>query len=78
MSQFRTSNLALAATLLHQKCRLIELARSPTKTEFIFEDSPALHETVRGYWQDDLLLPAQSLLASLRRAKHVLLDYQQP
>jgi hypothetical protein len=76
MQHFRTHDLSLAAALLHEKCRLIDLDRSAIKVQFLFEDSMQLQEVVSRYWRDDLLCPAQSLLASFRKAKHILHDYR--
>ena len=76
MTYFRTHDLPLAATLLHEKHRLLDLDRSRPSVEFLFEDSDSLKETVDRYLRNDLLCPAQSLLASLRQAKHVLYDHR--
>lgn len=75
MDTFRTHDLALAATLLHEKHHLLSLDRSSPSVDFVFEDAPQLRETVDRYWRDDLLCSAQSLLASLRKAKHILYDF---
>jgi hypothetical protein len=76
MSQFRTADLSLAATLLNEKYRLLDLDRSSQNVEFIFEESEKLPTTVASYWRDELMCPAQSLLASLKRAKRILHDYR--
>jgi len=74
-SAFRTQDLSLTAALLHKGQRLEELDRSGRNTVFLFQDSPELQEIVAQYWRDELLCPAQSLLSSLKRAKHILYDY---
>jgi hypothetical protein len=74
MNNFRTCDLSLAATLLYEKCHLIELDRSKKKVEFIFEDSPHLQRIASEFWRDQLPYPAQALFAALKRAKHVLFD----
>ncbi len=72
------TDLATIAVLLHKQCKLRRLDRSnPKKIAFIFEDSPELQKILTDYWSDTLLCPAQSLLASLKRAKHILYDYNQ-
>ncbi len=76
MSTYRTTDLSLAATLLQQGHTLIELDKSSYRAEFVFEDCNELHESVAGYWSDELHCPAQSLLTSLKRAKHILYGYQ--
>ncbi|MFH0770229.1 MAG: DUF5659 domain-containing protein [Candidatus Peregrinibacteria bacterium] len=76
MESFRTHDLALVATLLYEKHHLLDLDRNKPSVEFIFEDSPKLQDTIARYWKDELLCPAQSLLASLRKAKHILYDSQ--
>jgi|ETNmetMinimDraft_20_1059909.scaffolds.fasta_scaffold310108_1 hypothetical protein len=74
-SEYRTPNLSLSAVLLHKGQKLRSLDRHTSRdAEFIFEDSAELQEIVSSYWRDDLLCPAQSLLSSLRRAKHILYD----
>jgi len=75
MDAFRTHDLPLAATLLHEKYRLLDLDRTSPTVKFIFEDSEDLRGTVDRFFRNDLLCPAQSLLASLRQAKHVLYDH---
>lgn len=75
MAVFRTSDLCLAAALLHENFRLVGLDRQNSKqASFIFEKSAKLEQTVSAFWKDTLLCPAQSLLASLRKAKHILYD----
>jgi len=74
MNEFRTSELGLSATLLHEKHRLKGLDRSKPSVEFVFEDSPEIRKTVEQYWLDELLCPAQSLLTSLRKTKRLLYD----
>lgn len=73
---YATSDLSLAATLLHLKFQLITLRRSGVKAEFVFEDSSRLREAEEKYWQDSLMVPAQSFAGSIRRAKHILYDYR--
>jgi len=74
MQNFYTHHLALAATLLNEKVPFLGLDRSAAKVEFVFEDSQRLQEILDRYWRDELLCPAQSLLSSFRRAKHLLYD----
>lgn len=77
MQHYHTHDIQLAAVLLHKQCRLVELDRlDPKRSVFVFEDSPDLQEIVVSYWRDDLLCPAQSLLAAYKRAKHILYDYK--
>ncbi len=76
MQEFRTHDLSLAATLLNEKCHLLDVDRSQSRTAFVFDDTDHLRTAVDQYWRDTLLCPAQSLLASLRKAKHILYDYQ--
>lgn len=73
-AEFRTRDLALAATLLHEDKSFIAVDRSRPRAEFVFADSENLREIVRQYWTHELICPAQSLLASLKRAKHLLYD----
>lgn len=76
MQLFSTSDLALAATLLHKNYTLHGLNRASRRVEFQFEDTDELRDTVDRYWRNDLHCPAQALLASLKQAKHILYDYQ--
>ena len=71
------SDLGLIATILHEGGRLVGVNREKPRVEFLFEDSAALHEIIRRYWSNELTCPAQSLLLSFKRAKHILHDYQQ-
>lgn len=72
---FRTSDLCLAATLLHENFRLVGLDRQNTRqASFLFAKTEKLEGVVSAFWKDTLLCPAQSLLASLRKAKHILYD----
>ncbi|PIR48108.1 hypothetical protein COU80_06060 [Candidatus Peregrinibacteria bacterium CG10_big_fil_rev_8_21_14_0_10_55_24] len=73
---YHTHDLPLAATLLHKNCQLIDLERRSSASEFVFEDSVELRGIVDQYWRDELLCPAQSLLAALKRAKHILYDFK--
>ena len=75
-TQFRTRDLALAATLLHEDRSFITVDRSKPRAEFVFADSEHLREIVRRYWTHELHCPAQPLLAALKRAKHLLYDEQ--
>ncbi len=77
MQDFRTHDLPTVAVLLHEQCKLKTLDRSDLrgKVIFIFEDSQELQQTLRAYWSDTLMCPAQSLLTSLKRAKHILYDF---
>lgn len=75
-AEFRTHDLALAATLLHEARSFIAVDRSKPRAEFVFVDSEDLHEIVRQYWTHELRCPAQPLLAALKRAKHLLYDDQ--
>jgi hypothetical protein len=75
MQDFRTSDLSLATALLFKQFRLKQLDRSnPSRCEFVFEDSKELQQAIAAYWSDELMCPAQSLLASLKRTKHILYD----
>ncbi|MBI1934260.1 hypothetical protein HYS30_01205 [Candidatus Peregrinibacteria bacterium] len=75
MSEFRTKDIAIAATLLHERCPLLGLDRSSGRDAyFLFENSDSLQQVVSQYWRGDLLCPAQSLLASFKQAKHILYD----
>jgi len=77
MNHFRTKDIALSAALLHQKCRFVSIDRTQSKSaEFVFEGSEELREIVDQYWRDELMCPAQSLLAAFKRAKHILYDYK--
>jgi hypothetical protein len=77
MQDFRTHDLPTIAVLLHKQCKLRTLDRSDPsgKVIFVFEDSDDLQKILRAYWTDSLLCPAQSLLTSLKRAKHILYDF---
>lgn len=76
MQNFRTHDIQIAAVLLHENCRFLGVDRSdPKQIAFIFEDSEKLVRTLEHYWQNDLLCPAQSLLATFKRAKHILFDH---
>jgi len=74
---FRTSDLPLVSVLLYERCKLLSLDREQPRTEFVFENSQKLQQLVAQYWTDDLMCPAQSLLASFKRAKHILHDYRE-
>lgn len=74
MQTFRTHDLSLVAILLHEKCHLVDIDRSHSKAEFIFEETEQVTDLVARYWRDQLPYPAQSLFAALRRAKHILYD----
>ena len=74
--EFRTKDIGIVATLLEEKYHLIDLDRTKSSVEFIFEDSDALQRTLGMYLRDELRLPAQSLLLSFRKAKRLLYDYQ--
>ena len=71
---FRTSDLCLAAALLHEKCHLVGLDRKSARQIFLFTKSQELERVVSAYWKDTLLCPAQSLLANLKKAKRILYD----
>lgn len=72
---FRSHDLPTAAVLLHRQCRFLGLDRSDQRrVAFVFEDSEKLRQTLDQYWRDELLCPAQSLLADFKRAKHILFD----
>lgn len=77
MQDYRTHDLPTIAVLLHKQCKLRTLDRSDPsgKVIFVFEDSDDLQKILRAYWTDSLLCPAQSLLTSLKRAKHILYDF---
>lgn len=79
MQDFRTHDLPTVAVLLHKQYKLRTLDRSDPsgKVIFVFEDSDKLQQTLRAYWSDSLLCPAQSLLSCLKRAKHILYDFKQ-
>ena len=71
------SDIGLIAAILHEDGKLIGVDRSKSRVEFLFEDTPALRDVVQRYWSNELVCPAQSLLLSFKRAKHILHDYQQ-
>ena len=79
MQDFRTHDLPTVAVLLHKQCKLRTLDRSDPsgKVVFVFEDTGELQQIMRAYWNDSLMCPAQSLLACLKRAKHILYDFHQ-
>lgn len=76
MKTYQSHDLPLIATLLHEGCNLLDVDRSQHRAEFIFEDTPELRSVVDEYMCGTLMCPAHSLLGSLRRAKHILYDYQ--
>ncbi len=76
IDHYRTSDLPLTATLLHEGFEVETVDRSKSACEFVFPDSPELRETIQQYWQNRLRCPAQSLLSSFKRAKHLLYDGQ--
>lgn len=76
MPHWNSHEIGLVAAVLHEGGRLITVDRSDKRAEFVFEDTPELREVVRKYWSNELLCPAQSLLLSFRRAKHILHDYR--
>ena len=73
---FSTSDTQLAAVLLLENGKFTGLDRSKLRVEFLFEDTPALHDVIERYWSNELLCPAQSLLLSFKRAKNILHDYK--
>ena len=75
MREFRTTDLGIAATLLHEKYHLVDLDRTKSSVEFVFEDSDELQDSIAKYWKDELACPAQSLLSSFRKAKRLLYDF---
>jgi hypothetical protein len=75
MATLSLSDIGLVASILHERGQIVGLDRSHSRVEFLFEDSPALREIIRKYWSDELLCPAQALLISFKRAKHILHDY---
>lgn len=76
MQHFRTPDLATVAVLLYKDCRLVTLDRTDKqRAVFVFEESPELQKILQAYWSGELVCPAQSLLASLKRAKHILYDF---
>lgn len=77
MQDYRTHDLPTAAVLLHKQCKLLTIDRTePHRVIFVFEQSPDLQQILQAYWSDTLMCPAQSLLTSLKRAKHILYDFQ--
>lgn len=74
--EFRTTDMSLAATILHENCGFLSVDRTQHRAEFVFEDSEKLRDLVTQYWRNELMCPAQSLLASLKRTKHILYDSQ--
>lgn len=74
---FHTRDLALAAAIIHEENSFIGIDRSKQRAEFIFNDSDNLRAVVQRYWRNELLCPAQSLLAALRRVKQLLYDSEQ-
>ncbi len=74
-NSYATHDISLVAALLHEGARFITVDRANVRAEFIFDDTLEIRETVRKYWSNELLCPAQSLLLSLKRAKHILHDY---
>lgn len=77
MKDYRLKDINAIAVLLHRKCHFLGLDRSdPKNVVFVFEDTEKLRLTLELYMRDELLCPAQSLLADFKRAKHILFDYQ--
>lgn len=74
MSSFSTHDLSLAATLLFEKCYLLDVDRSSSQVEFIFEDSEQIREIVTRYLRDQLPYPVHGLFAAYKRAKKILHD----
>jgi hypothetical protein len=72
--EFRTTDLALATALLHEDCGFLAIDRTGHRAEFIFEESRKLQEAIAQYWSNNLMCSAQSLLATHKRAKHILYD----
>lgn len=76
MALLHVSDIGLAAAILYEDGKLLGVDRSKSRVEFIFENTPELREVIRTYWSNELRCPAQSLLLSFKRAKHILHDYQ--
>lgn len=71
------TDIGQVATLLCLGFTFKEVDRSnPKQVVFVFEDSDEIREVLSEYQRDAVVCPAQSLLSALKRAKHILYDYQ--
>jgi len=64
-----TQDLYLAASLMTAGHRLKDVAHEGRRATFVFEDSPALRETVTTYFAGGLALDARALSETVRSLK---------
>jgi hypothetical protein len=71
------TDLGQIATLFCLGFTFKDIDRSnPKQVVFVFEDSTEIREIISEYQRDAVVCPAQSLFSALKRAKHILYDYQ--
>jgi len=69
--KYRSSDLGLAAALVHAGFSLLELDRSAgKKVEFIFTKTPQLEEAVKRFWSGKLSVNAQGYFEAIRSVKN--------
>ncbi len=70
---FATSDFYLAALLMANRLRIVELDRSnPRRVRFVFEDSPIRKCLVVEFLNSEATVNAQAFIAAIRHLKRIL------
>ena len=68
--ELATSDLNLAATLVALGHELVAMDKSnPKRVRFLFRKTETIETAIRGYWDNTLILPAQTLLGAQKTLK---------
>ena len=70
--EYRTSNMYLAAWLLHAEVTYLRLERGDRKSVFVFEKNPGHEKLVNDYFNGKAVLPANIFAAKISDVKDLL------
>ncbi len=71
LSTFSTFDLALATTLVTLKYELLKLDKTdPRKVRFVFKETKDIEQTMLGYWNNEITVPALAFFNNLKTLKN--------
>lgn len=78
LSTFSSYDLGLATTLVTLKYELIKLDKTdPKKVRFVFKETKDIEQTMLGYWNNEITVPALSFFNNLKTIKNRIYSSQE-
>ncbi|KKS96369.1 MAG: hypothetical protein UV73_C0011G0041 [Candidatus Gottesmanbacteria bacterium GW2011_GWA2_43_14] len=76
LNKYSTDSISLAAFLLSEGCKFSGLERiTPTKVNFLFENSRQIQTLADNFWKSEVLVEPKKLLHALKDLKSLLYQF---